>query len=291
MKAPWIYTASYRFRCLIPIAYYDSSASLFTGSAQTRLVAPGIDSEFMALRVVQMNFKARDEQALGNFWARALDWDISSEAPGVMNLEPPNFSWPDPSALSIDVVRVPDPHNVRYRAHLDLATSSMEHQAKLIEHLLSLGATHADIGQGDVPWAVLSDPEGNLFCVLEPREIYADTGPIAAVVVHCEDPQALGDFWDQATDWNLIESEGHFVSLRSAAGVGPYLEFLRANTPIRSTGRMHRDLKPYAGDDQAAEVSRLLSLGAREIDLGQGEVSWVCLSDPEGNDFCVLGAG
>ena len=37
-----------------------------------------------------------------------------------------------------------------------------------------------DIGQGDVPWAVLADPEGNEFCVLEPREVYRDTGPVAA---------------------------------------------------------------------------------------------------------------
>lgn len=238
-----------------------------------------------------MNFKARDENALGNFWASALTWEISSEAPGVRNIEPPNFSWPEPSALSIDVVRVPDPQRVAYRAHLDLATTSLEHQATLIEHLVSLGATHADIGQGEVPWAVLSDPEGNLFCVLEPREIYADTGPIAAVVVHCEVPQALGRFWHQATDWNLIDSETDFVSLRSASGLGPYLEFLRTETPIRSTGRMHLNLKPYAGDDQAAEVSRLVGLGAAEIDLGQGQVSWVCLSDPEGNDFCVLASG
>ena len=259
--------------------------------ALTHHLVAGINSEFMALRVVQVNFKAGDEIALGNFWAHALDWEISSEAPGVINLQPPHFSWPEPSALSIDVVRVPDPHNVRYRAHLDLATTSLAHQAELVEHVLSLGATRADIGQGDVPWKVMRDPEGNLFCVLEPREIYGDTGPIAAVVVHCEDPRALGNFWDQATDWNLFESEAGFASLRSNAGVGPYLEFLRANAPIRSTGRMHLDLKPYAGDDQASEVARLIALGAHEIDLGQGQVSWVCMGDPEGNDFCVLGAG
>ena len=44
-------------------------------------------------------------------------------------------------------------------------------------------------------------------------------------------------------------------------------------------------------DDQAAEVSRLHSLGAIDIDLGQGDSAWKCLADPEGNDFCVLAAG
>nr|WP_240607496.1 hypothetical protein [Cryobacterium aureum] len=63
-----------------------------------------------------------------------------------------------------------------------------------------MGATSADIGQSDVPWTVLADPEGNVFGVLEPREIYADTGPIAAVVVSCADPRSMARFWNAATD-------------------------------------------------------------------------------------------
>ena len=50
--------------------------------------------------------------------------------------------------------------------------------------------------------------------------------------------------------------------------------------------RLHIELDP---DDQAAEVDRLLALGARRADVGQGDdVSWVVLADPEGNEFCVL---
>jgi len=45
---------------------------------------------------------------------------------------------------------------------------------------------------------------------------------------------------------------------------------------------------PYAGDDQEAEVARLRALGATDVDLGQGDVPWKVLADPEGNDFCVL---
>jgi len=39
-----------------------------------------------------------------------------------------------------------------------------------------------------------------------------------------------------------------------------------------------------------AEVERLERLGAKRIDIGQGEVSWVVMADPEGNEFCVLRA-
>ena len=49
--------------------------------------------------------------------------------------------------------------------------------------------------------------------------------------------------------------------------------------------RLHLDFRPI---DQDAEVARLLGLGARHADVGQGEQTWVVLSDPEGNEFCVL---
>lgn len=112
----------------------------------------------MALRLVQVNFKARDDSALGRFWADALGWGISSEGPGVTNVEPVDLVLPDPAAVGVDVVTVPDPETVRYRAHLDLATTSAAHQAGLVARLLELGATPADVGQGDVPWMVLADP-------------------------------------------------------------------------------------------------------------------------------------
>ena len=84
------------------------------------------------------------------------------------NVEPVGFAWPDPVAVCVDVVTVPDPETVKYRVHLDLATSSAAHQAELVARLRDLGATPADVGQGDVPWTVLADPEGNVFCVLTP---------------------------------------------------------------------------------------------------------------------------
>jgi hypothetical protein len=53
-------------------------------------------------------------------------------------------------------------------------------------------------------------------------------------------------------------------------------------------GRVHLDLLPYPDGDQAAEVDRLRALGAADTDVGQGDVRWTVLTDPEGNDFCVL---
>jgi hypothetical protein len=72
---------------------------------------------------------------------------------------------------------------------------------------------------------VLAHPEGNEFRVLEPRPVYRDTGPVAAVVVDCSDPRAMARFWGGAMNWAVhAVTDGHAV-LRSAEGVGPYLEF------------------------------------------------------------------
>src|SRR6266481_4550075 len=108
----------------------------------------------------------------------------------------------------------------------DLATESTRHQAAEVERLLALGAAPIDIGQGNVPWTVLADPEGNEFCVLDPRPVYRDTGPVAAVVADCADPAAVAGFWALATGWKPAGSTDTGVSLRSPEGLGPYLELL-----------------------------------------------------------------
>ncbi|MCK2221961.1 VOC family protein [Actinomadura sp. ATCC 31491] len=243
----------------------------------------------MGLRLVQVNFKARDDAALGRFWAEALGWGLASEGPGVTNVEPLDFTWPDPTAVCIDVVTVPDPETVRYRVHLDLATTSEAHQAELVARLTELGAKPADVGQGDVPWTVMADPEGNVFCVLEPREIYRDTGPVAVVVVDCADPRAMARFWGEATGWATHEADDDLARLRAPEGVGPYLEFVRAAGPPAVWTRVHLDLLPDPVENQAEEVARLRGLGAVPGDVGQGDVPWKVMVDPEGNDFCVLG--
>ncbi|MFI6327905.1 VOC family protein [Micromonospora chersina] len=239
----------------------------------------------MATRLVQINMKARNDAELGAFWAEVLGWEISSEGPGVTNLEPEGFVYPDPVAVYVDLVVSPEPKTVKNRVHVDLATTSAAHQAELVARLKDLGATPVDVGQGDVPWTVLADPEGNEFCVREPRELYRDTGPIAAVVADCADPRAMARFWGTATDWTVHEVTNQQAVLRSAKGVGPYLRFVRTPDAKTVWNRVHLDVRPYPGDDLEAETARLRTLGATVIDL---DVPWKVLADPEGNEFCLL---
>ncbi|MDI6098904.1 VOC family protein [Actinoplanes sp. NEAU-A12] len=240
----------------------------------------------MATRLVQINMKARDDSALGGFWAEALGWAVSSEGPGVTNLEPEDFVYPDPIAVCIDLIASPEPKTVKNRVHVDLATTSASHQAELITRLRHLGATLADVGQGDVGWTVMADPEGNEFCVLDPSR--QDTGPIASVVADCADPRAMARFWGAAMDWTLHEVTDDHAVLRSAKDVGPWLRFVRTPDVKTVWNRVHLDVRPYPDDDLEAEATRLRALGATAVDLGRSDVPWKVMADPEGNEFCLL---
>ena len=134
---------------------------------------------------------------------------------------------------------------------------------------------------------VLADPEGNEFCVIEPgNNFLADCGFIGALA--CDGSQEVGYFWSEALGWPLVWDQDQETAIRSPHG-GPKITW--GGPPLMpKTGknRLHFDLAPPVDGDQQAEVDRLVSLGATRIDIGQGEVSWVVMADPDGNEFCVL---
>lgn len=107
------------------------------------------------------------------------------------------------------------------------------------------------------------------------------------ICIDTVDIQALGQWWSRALDWPAEETPDGDVVLRAPAGAGPDWLFLAVPEGKSVKNRIHFDFTP---DDQDAEVNRLIALGARRVDIGQGEQSWVVLADPAGNEFCVLAA-
>ncbi|MDT5337887.1 MAG: hypothetical protein QOD90_3392 [Mycobacterium sp.] len=105
------------------------------------------------------------------------------------------------------------------------------------------------------------------------------------VCVDAADIHALGQWWADALGWPSETTEDGDVVLRAATG--PDWLFLAVPDDKVVKNRIHFDFTP---DDQQAEVDRLVGLGARHVDIGQGDESWVVLADPEGNEFCVLAA-
>ncbi|MFD3330845.1 VOC family protein [Streptomyces sp. NPDC058701] len=106
------------------------------------------------------------------------------------------------------------------------------------------------------------------------------------VIVHSVDPAALGQWWADALGWVVVYTSDDEFEIRPEPDRVPGLDFVRIEESKKVKSRLHLDFRP---DDQAAEVARLLAHGARRVDIGQGEQSWVVLEDPEGNEFCILG--
>jgi predicted enzyme related to lactoylglutathione lyase len=233
----------------------------------------------MATRWYDVVVDSADPAALGRFWSALLDQPITGEGPDEVDvaLSP---------GLELVFVPVPDPKVVKNRLHLDLSSTSAADQAAIVARAVDLGAKPLDIGQGDVPWVVLADPEGNEFCVLEQRDEYAHTGPVAAVVVDSLDPRAQVAFWAGVTGLPVTREHVEYASLRQ--GAGPSLEFVRVTEPKAVKNRLHLDLALPADGDLPTEVARLEAWGAVRADVGQIDVSWAVLADPEGNEFCVL---
>ena len=78
------------------------------------------------------------------------------------------------------------------------------------------------------------------------------------------------------------------MSIAPADGGWPTIDVLAVPEPKTVKNRLHLDLRAD-GVPTAQELDRLLALGARRVDVGQGpDVSWVVLGDPEGNEFCLL---
>ena len=112
------------------------------------------------------------------------------------------------------------------------------------------------------------------------------TSGFTSLCIDCHHPEELAAFWRSVLDWELKVDEDDGI---------PYLEapwgmsLLFAKVPESKTvkNRLHIDVSPK-DREQPEEVERILALGARRVDIGQGDVSWVVMADPEGNEFCVL---
>ena len=120
------------------------------------------------------------------------------------------------------------------------------------------------------------------------------TSKFTELSIDCADPHGLARFWCAVLGYEVLDDEDGFVSIGPPAEGGqrpgpvpPTLLFAPVPEGKTVKNRLHLDVNP-TDRDQDEEVRRLLELGARHADVGQGEVSWVVLADPEGNEFCVL---
>jgi catechol 2,3-dioxygenase-like lactoylglutathione lyase family enzyme len=238
----------------------------------------------VSTRLTTLCIDANDPLALARFWADTLGWEVDDPTSDEIALLPG-----DGTPFHVLFLPVPEPKAGKNRIHLDLVSETPDQHREMVDRLMALGASPADIGQGNVPWTVLADPEGNEFCVLVRGEFLATTGLLGSIVFEPAAHPAVGRFWSEATGWPVVYDQDGDIAIRDPSGRGPFITF-GPPIPQAKTGknRLHLDIAPPPDGDQEAEVERLIALGARRVDIGQGDVTWVVMADPDGNEFCVL---
>ena len=132
----------------------------------------------MVSRFSEIVVDCEQPRRLAEFWCAVLGYRVLDEEEGAIEIGPPDVSTEDdwagwrarllsePTPPTIVFIVVPEGKTVKNRMHIDVSPIDTS-QPEEVERLIALGATKADIGQGDdVSWTVLRDPEGNEFCVL-----------------------------------------------------------------------------------------------------------------------------
>jgi hypothetical protein len=121
----------------------------------------------MSVVINTLTVDCHNPKAVAEFWAAALGWQVVEESEEGVMIAP--YAEPRLGVFPIYFAENPDDKVVKNRWHFDLAPVD---QLEEVARLQSLGARHADIGQGQVSWVVMADVEGNEFCVLRslPKE-------------------------------------------------------------------------------------------------------------------------
>ena len=125
----------------------------------------------MTSRFTELAIDCADPHGLARFWCAVLGYEVQDDDDGFVSIGSPpvpDGEQPGPVPPTLTFAPVPEGKTVKNRLHIDVNPTDLE-QDDEVRRLLDLGARHVDVGQGDVSWVVLADPEGNEFCVLASR--------------------------------------------------------------------------------------------------------------------------
>jgi hypothetical protein len=228
----------------------------------------------MATRLVAVSFDTHDPSRLAVFWAGLLGRGIVEEAGGALLAG-------DDTQVGLRFVAAGTEKAGPNRLHLHLTSSSREDQRHTVERALALGGRHLDVGQRpEEGHIVLADPDGNELCVIEPgNRFLAGCGVLGEVA--CEGTRDVGLFWRDALRWPLVWDQDEETAVQSPRG-GTKIAW--GGPPLAAKRGRNRQRLDLAASDVAAEVHRLVALGATELAARDGGVE---LADPDGNEFSV----
>ncbi|QGK68193.1 VOC family protein [Allosaccharopolyspora coralli] len=116
------------------------------------------------------------------------------------------------------------------------------------------------------------------------------TSRMAVLSIDAVDPSVIARFWCEVLGWSIIDVEDadEVIEIGPADGSWPTIDVPQVPEHKAVKNRLHLDIRAD-GVSTEDELTRLLGLGARRVDVGQRpDVPWVVLADPEGNEFCLL---
>lgn len=231
----------------------------------------------MSIHEITLCFAAHDPLGLARFWAGVLGREVADDGHDGVALVPGSDT-----ELRIRFLPTLEEKRGPNQAHFDLTSASEEEMDARIARVLELGGKHIDVGQRpEEGHTVLADPEGNELCVIPPGNVFlADTGTIGAL--SSDGTQAVGYFWAEALGWPLVWDQDEETAIQSPRGGTKITWGGPPVAPKWGSNRMHLDL--HATD--ASDVDRLVGLGATR--LGPAVAGRVPMSDPDGNELCVV---
>jgi catechol 2,3-dioxygenase-like lactoylglutathione lyase family enzyme len=122
------------------------------------------------------------------------------------------------------------------------------------------------------------------------------TSRFRELIIDAHDLRKLAEFWCEVLGYRILEETTDALEIGAheltaddvrEGPVAPTIDFVSVPDDKAVKNRVHIDVSPI-DRTQDEEVDRLIGLGARRVDIGQGKQSWVVMADPEGNEFCVL---
>lgn len=230
----------------------------------------------MPITLESVMLRSPEPARAAGFWSTLLQREPLEDADGILL----------PGSLTQIGVRFAhgSAHSpLKNRVHLHLSRAERT-QSQTIEAAQQAGGRL--LGSGNVPvgsYAVMEDPAGDEFCVIEDNNAYlAGCGPLGEVT--CEGTRASGLFWSAALGWPLVWDEGDETAIQSPAGGTKLAWSGDPVDPARDPSRQAFVLL-CEPDDLATELERLTSLGAGV--KGTSAVGTTILEDPEGVEFLL----
>ncbi|QGN50984.1 VOC family protein [Micromonospora sp. WMMC415] len=111
---------------------------------------------------------------------------------------------------------------------------------------------------------------------------------LAVIAIDAVRPRLIADFCCAVLGWQVVDEDAEVITIAASDRSWPMIDVAAVPEGKVIKNRLHFDLRAD-GVSTAAELDRLLTLGARRVDVGQpADASWIVLADPEGNEFCLL---